>query len=234
MTFTLIGQAASTAGHIVKYDRAGNAEHSALPAVGFLRRQPVGIPLQLGHDGDRIGTVRYLERSAAGGLVAVATVDHDHWAEHLTEFAPFYMSAGVRCVPTGRPLELGHAMMRELSIVKNPGGRCLRPVLWSPIDLGGGGGDPAGMPLAWHDTWARAHERAAVERYRVRPEHLAIHDVDELGFVDEYNTDPAGARQRLEAELEARTAGGRRVRVDGELLDGRRSARLLDVLDRAG
>jgi hypothetical protein len=203
MSFMLIGQLATPQGYAVQYDRAGDAEHFAMPAVGFRRHQAPDIPLQLGHDGDRIGGVRYAERSKADGLLVVATVDRDEWADHLDEFGTWGLSPRVRCAPTGAPLEYGYGRLTEVSIVKRPATRGTRPILWSKVELGSGGGDPLGMPLRWRSTWARAHEAASAGKYRRAADHLTIVDLDPLDDLDEARTDPAGARRRAMADLKA-------------------------------
>src|SRR4051794_35870318 len=215
MSITLIGQLATRLGLAVQYDRAGDADHFTMPADLFRREQPAELPLRMGHDDQwQIGTVRYLERSRADGLPVGATVDVDMadlWAEH----GPHFLSPRLTCAPTGRPPEHGHRRLSGGSAVKRPATRWTKPVLWSDIALGSGGGDPAGMPLAWHDTWARAHERAAVERYRRRAEHLVIHDVDPLDLASEAVSDPAGVRRRAVAELAAVRAKAKPVADEG-------------------
>lgn len=238
MTITVIGQLTTNHGLVQQRDRAGDMDAWTMPAPSYLREQPAVVPVLMDHDwGWPVGAVGHLERSRADGLLMVARVANDDLGDLLAD-GPWFLSGGVRCAPTG-VMQYGLAKLREVSIVRRTANVNTRPIRWSRSDIArDSGSEPHDMPLRWHDTWRRAHERMVGERYREKPAHLTIHDLDQLSIVDEVMTDPAAARRRAGRRPEPPAPApapevpppGSRVRFHGVWLDERRSAEVLDAL----
>jgi hypothetical protein len=236
---TIIGQAATHAGLVQQRDLAGDPNPFTLRPAGYLREQPVPIPVHFDHDDTwLLGSVDYLERSNDDGLLVVGRIANDDLADVLDD-GPWYLSARTRCVPLGT-MEYGLARIREVSLVRHPANLRIKPVRWARHDIGtSAGSEPHDMPLRWYDTWHRAHERLSGQRYRKMPEHLVIADIDPLDAFDEVLTDPAGAaRHRAAATTAARPKptppvrpDSPRVRLHGVWLDEVRSAEVLDQFE---
>lgn len=234
---SFVGQLCTTAGLVQQRDLAGDPDPFTMTAVSYRREQPVPLPLVFDHDLSwPVGEVAYLERSRADGLLVVGRIARDDLADLLD--GEWYLSAGVRCVPSG-PLEFGHVRMHEVSLVRKPANVNTHPLHWAPSDIArDAGSQPHGLPLNWRSTWGRAHEAMAARIYRRAPDRLAIVDLDQLDAVDEIMTDPAAARRRVEAATAARptpSAPDRsaepRVRLHGEWIYGARAAEVLDRLE---
>lgn len=196
MTITVIGQLATTAGLVQQRDLAGDADPWTMPAPSYLRQQPAVVPVLMDHDwGWPVGTVGHLERAEATGLLMVARLGNDDLGDLFAD-GDWFLSGGVRCAPTG-VMEYGQVRFREISLVRRTANLGTKPIRWSRSDIAtDSGSEPHDMPLRWHDTWRRAHDRMVTERYREKPAHLTIHDLDQLSVVDEVLTDPAAARRR--------------------------------------
>lgn len=245
---TVIGQIVTAAGHVQQYDAAGDAIPYSMPANGYLRHQPKVIPLLFNHDHSwPLGLLCHLERSEAGGLMAVGRLMRDDLAD-LLEDGDWYFSDGTRCRPVG-VMEFGHVQLTDVSLVRSTGNLCTPPIRWSRCDIAKDSGQPLDLPLHWRACWNRAHARMVSARYKRAADTLTIHDLDRLGVVDELLTDPAYARSLLaRAKTKPKAAptpapkaaptpvpklapAPGRVRLHGVLLDQQRSDELLDILD---
>lgn len=178
MTWTIIGQVATASGRSQQFDLAGVGSPFTLPAANFRPMQP---RLRLLHDHDETWDlggqgVVHLERSAVDGLLCVATIDVD--LSEMLANGEWFMSGGVRTTPTGAPLEFGHGKLHEVSLVRKPAMLGTHPLRWSRTNIvTDSGGAPHGLPMRWHDTWQRAHQRATSYRFQ-RADFLLIEDVD--------------------------------------------------------
>jgi hypothetical protein len=168
---TLIGLVATVRGLAQQHDRAGNVEPFTLPSAGFRRHQPSVIPLLMQHDeGFRLGAVAHLERGdSIGGLLMVGSIADDDMAD-LLDGSDWFLSPRVRAHETG-PLQLGAALLTEMSLTRTPAAINTKPLRWSR------GSPPTGMPVAWYDVWDRGRERMAKARYRSE-RHLSIVELD--------------------------------------------------------
>lgn len=199
MTVTLIGQVATSKGFVEHEDRAGDTHYSRTPAVNYLRSQPATIPVHFTHDTSwTLGTVAYLERSRADGLLAIANIDSD--IGELLDDGPWYFSDRINF--RAHQLENSDVTMRELSLTREPASSGTRPVRWSPGAIGSAGA-PLNLPLTWYDTWTRAAEAMYGSRYRRTPDALLIADVDDLSIPEMIATDPVVGRAMLAAATSA-------------------------------
>jgi hypothetical protein len=147
--------------------------------------------------------------------MAVATIDDDNLASVLSD-GPWYWSEGVRLVRSGKPLDFTHGVISEVSLVRSTANIATRAVCWSRHDLAtDAGGRPIGLPLMWHDTWRRAHERMSKHRYRNAPSRMTILDLDPVA----------------PAPVAAKVRTGPRVILDGVQLDDVQSEVVLSLLE---
>ncbi len=236
---TLIGQIATSRGLIHQHDLAGNGDAWTLPTVAYERAQP-RVPILVGHDRDWVvGEVAYYERSNIDGLMMVGTVRDD--MADLLDGDDWHLSPEVACRRCG-PLEYGHGRIAEVSLVRRTASIGTSPIRYARHDIADAGGAPRGLPLRWHDTWARAGEAVSRYTYR-RDDGLRIVDIDPLDLVDEVLCDPIVAA-RVNAEAKRRSAPTIRptparkvaaplVRVDGVWLNEAQSARVLARIENA-
>jgi hypothetical protein len=209
---SVIGRMVARGGHVRQVDRAGDVNPYVLAPESYLRRQPAGLKLHIDHDTTwPIGEVVHLERSNSG-IMMMGRV-HDDLASLLRDHQ-WWLSDSVTCRRRG-VIEYGSATLTEISLVGRTANMCTPPIRWSPSDIAvHDGGAPWGLPLAWHGTWHRAHERLVGAKYKRAAATLDILDLDPLGIVDEVLTDPEAARQRVEAA--ARRAAPAAAQPDDE------------------
>jgi len=143
----------------------------------YVDAQPADLPVLVDHDTDfRAGAALYLERRASSGLLVVAQVRAD-LADYLDEHGPWFCSPSFH-VTKRNTISSTSAHLDEIFLVRSPASLGLQPCRFSRHDLRlDGGGAPAGIPTAWHNTWARAHT-AMSSPTRRRAAHLDIVDVD--------------------------------------------------------
>jgi hypothetical protein len=201
---TVCGQICTRKGLVQNHPDTGIDPYS-MPSASYRRQQPVGVPLRFDHDPEwNVGEVVHLERSNATGLMAVGVIEDDQLAPYLREHGPWYFSDLVVGKRMG-PAELGQGRLGDVSLVRATANLNTRPVAWARHDITlEGGGAPRELPLFWHGTWQRAHERTRGARYSYeRNDRLPIWDMDELTFAEEMITDPAAALARSRATTEA-------------------------------
>ena len=196
MSATVIGQICTSAGLVQEVDGAGTPFPYRTPANRYLRAQPIA-PVHLNHANDwKLGEVIHYDRSQRGGLLGVAYLPGD--VEDLLAAHPWSWSDGVSCRRSGPGgMDKHHVLIRELSLVGHTANIGTRPVYFARGDIADGIGAPTGLPLSWRECWSRAAERASSARYRLRPDHLDIFDVDRLETLDELLTDPSYALKML-------------------------------------
>jgi hypothetical protein len=197
MTITIIGQVATPQGLIQQTDLAGNAYPWKLPAIGYHRAQR-RVPILDAHrdrGGERVGEVGYYERSKVDGLLMVGTVDDS--MTKLLEDHDWHLSPGVESKRWGS-LERGDAKIdEEIALVARAS-----YINQQRVRFARSGRTPR-LPLRWHDTWARANEAIARDRYRYRRDDaLQIVDIDELDIFDLFQTDRVAAQRRVQSELD--------------------------------
>jgi hypothetical protein len=238
MTLTVIGQVLAPAGLVQEQRIDGPVPYVTKPG-GYLREQPAPLALCLVHDrSDPVGVCVHLERSRKLGLMAVARVpDPEGSVADLLSAGDWWLSDSVSARPIGG-FEFARGRLNEISLVPRTANLGTRPVRWSRTDIAvDGGAQPRGLPLGWHDTWARAHERmASYTRRRADRESLTIVDLDPLGVVDGLWSDPAAARRVAATPRPTPTppvTHVRRgsVRLDGRWLDEAQSARVLAAIE---
>lgn len=201
-------------GFVQHQDRSGDTRYSFTPAVNYQRQQPADIAVHLEHDVDlRVGTCLHLERSRADGLVAVAEIDAD-LGDILT--GDWHWSDGISSRPLGTLGERGDVTINELSLVRagRQASQGTRPVRFARGAIGTAGA-PLNMPLNWYSAWERAAEAAYGSRYRRAPDHVTIHDVDDLTIPETIATDPVAGRAMLAAAAAASPARTRSVAPQG-------------------
>ena len=197
---SLIGQIVSPLGLAQHVDLAGQVHHSAMPAEAFLRAQPAEVPVYFDHDDtwDLGGRVVHLERSRAGGLLAVATVGNADLGDLLDD-GPWFLSARTNTwaddqMPGARTC----AQLVEVSMVRETANMAALPIVWVHGDIATTGAPLAPMPSSWRSAWSNAHQSLRASRYRAAPEHLEIVDLDPL---DQVRT--VDQADELMAQLEA-------------------------------
>jgi hypothetical protein len=180
MTTTILGQVVTTAGMVHSANEWGEVDDVVwCPASAYVKEQPPELPVYFDHrrsdlgDWGKLGQVGYLERSAAWGLMAVATLSADVELD-----GGWYWSDSITCRRQGQSLRRSEAVLSELSLVRRTGNCQTRAVVAVPGDLARGTAtQPRHMPSAWDDTWKRAAAAMSADRFRsVR--HTEIHDTD--------------------------------------------------------
>jgi hypothetical protein len=195
MTLTLIGTVATPGGYVEHVDLVGDTKYSRTRAMSYQRQQKADLALHFDHDETwRIGTCCALIRSRAAGLVAVARIDSD--IESMLDDGPWYFSDGITSERSGTFGERSNVSIDELSLTRTPAIRGLSPVRWAHGEIGSASA-PGRMPLDWYDIWQQAADTVSAARYRKAPDHLTIHDTDELTIPELISTDPVAGRRAL-------------------------------------
>jgi hypothetical protein len=191
---TVIGEVVRSAGLVQEVDHWGNPLPWTMPANAFLRDQKARLPIVFNHDRSwPIGEVGYLERDRAG-LRMVGRLYRDD-LDDLLDDGDWYFSDSVRCRPTG-PLERGHGVLEEISLVRRTANLGTRPIAWARGDIAKGSSGQPPMPLPWRSCWDRAAECMSTYAYQ-RADRLPIVDLDQLDVVDELLTSNGASVRRM-------------------------------------
>lgn len=184
MTVTVYGVAADELGHCAwdtepALDADGYIQRGTSvcvsPAANYRRSQPADIAVDWNHDGDDLGEIVYLERTA-GRLHAVAVADLD--VDDLDNHAPLYWSTSTDATTRHG---IDHDIeLRSLAITRQPASIGLWPLAWIAGDIRSGAANPARVSIL--------RRAAAQVEYRWRHGPLVINEHAERAALDVEHT----------------------------------------------